>query len=465
MLTKRGINSPFPIQTATLPDTLAGRDVLGRGRTGSGKTLAFALPAVARIAHLVPSASGIAQRTQPGRPRGLILAPTRELANQILESIEPLATAAGLTVMTIFGGVSQHRQVQGLRRGVDIVVATPGRLEDLMAQGQVHLDAVAVTILDEADHMADLGFLPGVTRILAATPGSGQRMLFSATLDSGVDKLVKRFLSRPLVHSVDSEDSPVGEMTHHVFMVRDASQKKQIIHELAGGASRRLLFTRTKHQARKLARELTADGIPAVELHGNLSQNARERGLAAFADGKVRVMVATDIAARGIHVDDIDLVIHVDPPAEHKAYLHRSGRTARAGNEGDVITLVLPEQRRDFQQMARAAKITAQPAPVQSGDATVLALVGRQAAPVAPGEAPSAAARKGDEQIQQPRRSNSGRQRQPAKQQSAGSRTGGNRPRTAGTSTGRSDAVVQLSRQGSGSRRRHSGRTPSRLSA
>jgi len=472
-LTKGGITAPFAIQTATLPDTLAGKDVLGRGRTGSGKTLAFALPLVARLAHLVPS--GAAGRTQPGHPRGLILAPTRELANQILDVIEPLATVAGLKVMTIFGGVSQHGQVQQLRRGVDIVVATPGRLEDLMKQGVIRLDAVSITILDEADHMADLGFLPGVTRILAATPAGGQRMLFSATLDSGVDKLVKRFLSRPLVHSVDSEDSPVGEMTHHVFMVRDASQKKQIIHELAGGASRRLLFTRTKHQAKKLARELTADGIPAVELHGNLSQNARERGLKAFADGKVRVMVATDIAARGIHVDDIDLVIHVDPPAEHKAYLHRSGRTARAGHEGDVITLVLPEQRRDFQQMARAAKITAQPSSVQSGDAQVMALVGSQAAPVAPIDAPSAASRKGQEQEQQPRRSssprsNSGRSSsggsRSAAPRSSSQRGGGDRvARSYVTASNRGDSVVALSRQGGGARRRPAGRTSSRLSA
>ena len=466
-LTKSGITSPFAIQTATLVDTLAGRDVLGRGRTGSGKTLAFALPVVARLARLVPS--GVDGRTQPGRPRGLILAPTRELANQIHEVIEPMAAATGLRVMTIFGGVSQHGQVQQLRRGVDIVVATPGRLEDLMKQGVIHLDAVAVTILDEADHMADLGFLPGVTRILSATPAGGQRMMFSATLDSGVDKLVKRFLSRPLVHSVDSEDSPVGEMSHHVFLVRDASQKKQIIHELASGTSRRLLFTRTKHQAKKLARELTADGIPAVELHGNLSQNARERGLKAFADGKVRVMVATDIAARGIHVDDIDLVVHVDPPAEHKAYLHRSGRTARAGHEGDVITLVLPEQRRDFQQMARAAKITALPTSIQSGDPRVLALVGSQAAPIAPSDAPAAASRKGVEQDQQPRRSNSrGRSSTP---KSSNSRGGGDRAARSHISvaSSRGDAVVRLSRQGSGSgggaRRRPSGRTSSRLSA
>ena len=275
-----GIDRPFPIQTATLPDTLAGRDVLGRGRTGSGKTIAFALPVVARLARLVPSGESIAARTRGARPRALILAPTRELANQILATLQPLAAAAGLRTMTIFGGVGQAKQVADLRSGADIVVATPGRLEDLIGQGHVRLDAVAITVLDEADHMADLGFLPAVTRLLGATPTGGQRLLFSATLDRGVDTLVKRFLHRPLQHSVDAENSPVAALTHHVFLVGDAGQKRQVVRELAGGNGRRLLFMRTKHQARKLARELTAAGIPAVELHGNLSQtraNARCR--------------------------------------------------------------------------------------------------------------------------------------------------------------------------------------------
>ena len=391
VLAERNIDSPFPIQTATLPDTLAGRDVLGRGRTGSGKTLAFALPLVVRL-------SGSASNGRGGRakqPRGLVLAPTRELATQIQDVIAPLAQAAGLQVITIFGGVSQHRQVQALQRGVDIVVATPGRLEDLMRQGHARLDAIEITVLDEADHMADLGFLPSVTRILAATPARSQRMLFSATLDRGVDKIVRQFLHDQLVHSVDSAESPVAAMSHHVFLVRDASQKSAMVRTLAGGSSRRLLFTRTKHQARKLARQLTQDGIPAVEMHGNLSQNARERGLLAFSSGEVQVMVATDIAARGIHVDDVDLVVHVDPPVEHKAYLHRSGRTARAGNDGDVVTLVLPEQRSDFRALAKAAKIQVVPTEVNPSDSRVLTLVGGVAEPVDPSRAPSAAARPG----------------------------------------------------------------------
>ena len=393
-LTERGITAPFPIQTATLPDTLAGRDVLGRGRTGSGKTLAFALPLVARLAGIVPSGHDVPRRSRPGRPRALVLAPTRELATQIAETITPLGTAVGLTTMTIFGGVNQKPQVDKLRGGIDLVVATPGRLEDLMGQRHVSLDDVTVTVLDEADHMADLGFLPGVTRIMRATPTTGQRMLFSATLDRGVDKLVKQFLHAPLQHSVDPAESAVVDMEHHVFFVPDATAKADVIQALASGDARRLLFTRTKHQAKKLARQLTSAGIPAVELHGNLSQNARERGLEAFHSGEIRVMVATDIAARGIHVDDVDLVVHVDPPAEHKAYLHRSGRTARAGNGGDVVTLVLPEQRADFRTMARAARIDAAPASVRAGDARVTALVGDVAAPVDPARAPLAAARK-----------------------------------------------------------------------
>ncbi|WP_164737179.1 DEAD/DEAH box helicase, partial [Georgenia sp. SYP-B2076] len=397
-LISRGLTAPFPIQSATLVDTLAGRDVLGRGRTGSGKTLAFSLPLVARLAALVPSGETLPGRSAPSHPRGLVLAPTRELATQIAETITPLATAAGLRVTVIFGGVKQGRQVEALQRGVDIVVACPGRLEDLMNQRLVHLDAVAVTVLDEADHMADLGFLPGVTRILKATPGGGQRLLFSATLDNGVDRLVKQFLDKPLHHSVDSAESPVAAMDHHVFEVAGTAEKNDLVQALASGTSRRLLFTRTKHQAKKLARQLTASGVPAVELHGNLSQNARERGLEAFASGEVRVMVATDIAARGIHVDDVDLVVHVDPPAEHKAYLHRSGRTARAGHAGDVVTVVLPEQRGDFRSLARAAKIHATPARVVATDPRVVALVGETAGYVAPEQAPVAASRKVDAQ-------------------------------------------------------------------
>jgi superfamily II DNA/RNA helicase len=365
-LAARGIDVPFPIQEKTLPDTLAGRDVLGRGKTGSGKTLAFSIPLVTRLDAM--------QRR--GRPSGLVLAPTRELATQIAATLEPLARALNLKVTTIFGGVSQSRQESALRSGVDIVVACPGRLEDLMRQRVISLDSVQVTVIDEADHMADLGFLPGVTRILAATPAGGQRMLFSATLDNGVDKLVKRFLRQPVTHSVDEVNSPVAQMTHHVFHVAGVLAKKELVHHLASGTGRRILFMRTKHQAKKLAKQLSEAGVPSVDLHGNLSQPARDRNLAAFSSGEARVLVATDIAARGVHVDEVELVVHVDPPMEHKAYLHRSGRTARAGNAGDVVTVVLPEQRRDTNALMRKAGINVRPQEVVAHSAPVSTLVG-----------------------------------------------------------------------------------------
>jgi superfamily II DNA/RNA helicase len=310
------------------------------------------------------------------------------LATQIAATIEPLAAACGLKVTTIFGGVPQNRQVTALRSGVDIIVACPGRLEDLMKQRVLSLDAIEVSVVDEADHMADLGFLPGVTRILAATPAGGQRLLFSATLDNGVDKLVKRFLRNPVLHSIDEAHSPVPQMTHHVFQVADVTAKKALVHQLASGSGRRILFMRTKHQARKLARQLTEAGVPSVDLHGNLSQPARDRNLAAFSDGTARVLVATDIAARGVHVDAVELVVHVDPPVEHKAYLHRSGRTARAGNAGDVVTVVLPEQRREVQSVMRRAGIEVRPQEVGAHSAPVKALVGE----VAPYQAPTSPA-------------------------------------------------------------------------
>jgi superfamily II DNA/RNA helicase len=375
-LAARGITDPFPIQVATLPDTLAGRDVLGRGKTGSGKTLAFSIPLVTRLSD---------SNRRPSRPSGLVLAPTRELASQITATLEPLAAACGLRVTTIFGGVSQHRQVVALKSGVDIVVACPGRLEDLMKQRLISLEAVEITVIDEADHMADLGFLPGVTRILAATPNGGQRLMFSATLDNGVDKLVKRFLQNEVLHSVDGVDSPVPEMTHHIFHVANADAKKELVHRLASGTGRRILFMRTKHQARKLAKQLTESGVPSVDLHGNLSQPARERNLAMFASGGARVLVATDIAARGVHVDEVELVVHIDPPAEHKSYLHRSGRTARAGSAGDVVTVVLPEQRQDTQVLMRKAGIKVTPQQVTAASHAVQALVGE----VAPYRAPA----------------------------------------------------------------------------
>jgi superfamily II DNA/RNA helicase len=349
-LREQGRTTAFPIQVATLPDALAGRDVLGRARTGSGKTIAFAVPTVARLA--------ASPTRRPHRPRALVLVPTRELANQVQQTLLPLTRAVGLRSMTIFGGVSQGPQVTALRRGVDICVATPGRLEDLIGQGHVRLDAVEVTVIDEADHMADLGFLPAVRRLLDRTPPRTQRLLFSATLDGDVDVLVRRYLHDPARHSVDEAESSVPAMTHRLVTV-DAVNKAAVVHDLLAGQPRTLAFTRTKHAAKKLARRLSAAGVPSADLHGNLSQAARTRNLSAFHEGQVRVLVATDIAARGIHVDDVNLVVHVDPPAEHKAYLHRSGRTARAGNAGTVVTVATLDQRTAVRTLLRSAKVTA----------------------------------------------------------------------------------------------------------
>ena len=377
-LSAQGIDTPFPIQIDSLPDTLAGKDVLGRGKTGSGKTLAFGIPMVARLAGSATGNHGSKE------PRGLILAPTRELATQITNALEPLAKAVNLRVTTIFGGVAQQKQVQAIRNGVEIIVATPGRLEDLMRQGVLKLDAIEITVLDEADHMADLGFLPGVTRILTATPRGGQRLLFSATLDNGVQKLVNKFLQNQVMHAVDEANSPVTQMTHHVLEASDAEAKKRLVYALASGTGRRILFMRTKHHAKKLAKALTQAGIPAVDLHGNLSQNARDRNLEAFSAGRAKVLVATDVAARGVHVDGVDLVIHVDPPAEHKAYLHRSGRTARAGASGDVVTISLPTQRKDLSDLLNKAKISVRPQAVNENSPEVKALIGEVAQLVKP---------------------------------------------------------------------------------
>ncbi len=351
VLDANGITIPFPIQAQTLPDSLAGRDVLGRGRTGSGKTYAFVLPVLTRLA-----ASG--RPRQPRRPRALILVPTRELATQIDAAMALLAAALGLRTLTVFGGVGPNPQINGLRAGVDVLVACPGRLEDHIGSGHAKLDAVEVTVLDEADHMADLGFLPAVRRLLDQTPRVGQRLLFSATLDGGIDVLVKRFLDRPVTHSVDSAQSPVSTMEHHVLHVR-SDERLPVLVDLTSAPGRTLVFTRTKHGAKKLTKQLIASGVPAVELHGNLSQNARTANMAAFSGGTADTLVATDIAARGIHVDDVALVIHADPPIEHKAYLHRSGRTARAGADGTVVTLMTDDQVGDVRDLTRKAGIAA----------------------------------------------------------------------------------------------------------
>ncbi len=343
-----GIVRPFAVQAASLPHSLSGRDVLARGRTGSGKTVAFALPIVTRLA-----ANPTPARR---RPRALVLVPTRELATQVAATFEPLAATVGLRVTTIFGGVSQVRQERVLANGVDIVIACPGRLEDLLGQRLCSLDDVEITVLDEADHLSDLGFLPAVRRLLDRTPAGGQRMLFSATLDNAVDAIVQRYLHDPVRCSVDPATALPARIDHHVLTV-GVTDKAAIVAELASGEGPTLLFTRTKYAARKLARKLAKDGIAAVELHGDLAQNARDRNMAAFRDGQATVLVATDIAARGIHVDGIALVVHVDPPAEHKAFAHRSGRTARAGSDGTVVTIATADQRSDIDKLVRLAGI------------------------------------------------------------------------------------------------------------
>jgi superfamily II DNA/RNA helicase len=374
-LTARGIEAPFPIQARTMPDALAGRDVLGRAETGSGKTLAFGLPMLARIA------SGVDHR-RAGTPRGLVLVPTRELAQQVTDALVPLGQAMRVKVTAVYGGAPMGRQIDALKRGVDIVVATPGRLVDLIERRVCSLEQVEVAVLDEADYMADLGFLPAVTKLLDMTPAGGQRMLFSATLDRGVARLVDSYLTDPAVHAVASDSSPVEAMDHQLFKVR-AEDKLTVTAEVASRPGRTLLFVRTKHGADRLAKQLQRAGVDAGAIHGNLNQNQRQRALDAFASGHARVLVATDVAARGIHVDDVDLVIHFDPPNDHKDYLHRSGRTARAGNAGTVLSLAQPEQVRALTRLHTDAQVTATMVAVHPGHEAVR-LLATSGTPIVP---------------------------------------------------------------------------------
>jgi superfamily II DNA/RNA helicase len=351
-LAGHGISEPRAIQSRVLPDALAGRDILGRAQTGSGKTLAFGLPMLTRLAGL---ADGSPRRTAKA-PRGLVLVPTRELALQVADVLAPLGRSLGVSVMTVYGGVALGGQMSRLRQGVDVVVATPGRLIDLMDRRACTLGEVAITVLDEADHMADLGFLPSVTRILDATP-VGQRMLFSATLDRDVARLVTSYLGNPALHAI--APAVTATDTEHQIFVLAAQDKVTIATEIAGRDGRTLFFVRTKHGADRLAKHLSRAGIDAAAIHGNLSQNQRQRTLAAFAAGHPRVLVATDVAARGIHVDDVALVVHFDPPHTYKDYLHRSGRTGRAGATGAVVALVEPDQASDVCRLHDAAGILA----------------------------------------------------------------------------------------------------------
>ncbi|MGW1005940.1 DEAD/DEAH box helicase [Streptomyces sp. NPDC002520] len=366
-LTAQGVTSPFPIQAATLPNSLAGRDLLGRGRTGSGKTLAFGLALLARTAGL---------RAEPKAPLALVLVPTRELAQQVTDALTPYATAVNLRLATVVGGLSITRQAGLLRRGAEVVVATPGRLNDLVERGDCVLDQVRITVLDEADQMTDMGFLPQITKLIQQVRPDGQRMLFSATLDRNIDRLVQRFLTDPVVHSVDPSAGAVTTMEHHVLHVQDETDKKAVTTRIAARDGRVILFLDTKRSADRLAKRLLAVGVRAAALHGGRSQPQRNRTLEQFKNGQVTALVATNVAARGIHVDDLDLVVNVDPPTDHKDYLHRGGRTARAGGSGSVVTLVLPEQKRDVTRLMSDAGIRPRTARVTSSDAELATITG-----------------------------------------------------------------------------------------
>ncbi|WP_328553769.1 DEAD/DEAH box helicase [Streptomyces sp. NBC_00358] len=366
-LAAQGVTDPFPIQGATLPNSLAGRDVLGRGRTGSGKTLAFGLALLARTA---------GRRAEPRHPLALVLVPTRELAQQVDDAITPYATAVNLRVATAVGGMSIGRQSGSLRRGVEVLVATPGRLKDLIERGDCALGQVAITVLDEADQMADMGFMPQVTALLKQVEPGGQRLLFSATLDKNIDKLVKMFLTDPVVHSVDPSAGAVTTMEHHVLHVADETDKKAVATRIAARDGRVILFVDTKRGADRFTKRLLASGVRASALHGGRSQPQRNRTLDQFKNGQVTALVATNVAARGIHIDDLDLVVNVDPPTDHKDYLHRGGRTARAGESGSVVTLVLPEQKREMTRLMADAGITPRTARVKSSDEELARLTG-----------------------------------------------------------------------------------------
>ncbi|WP_267243021.1 DEAD/DEAH box helicase [Streptomyces sp. PR69] len=366
-LAAQGVTTPFPIQAATLPNSLAGRDLLGRGRTGSGKTLAFGLAMLARTAGL---------RAEPKAPLALVLVPTRELAQQVSDALTPYATAVNLRLATVVGGLSIAKQAGALRRGAEVVVASPGRLNDLVERGDCVLDDVRITVLDEADQMTDMGFLPQITKLIRQVRPDGQRMLFSATLDRNIDQLVQRFLTDPVVHSVDPTAGAVTTMEHHVLHIQDETEKKAVTTRIAARDGRVIFFLDTKRSADRLAKRLLAVGVHAAALHGGRSQPQRNRTLEQFKNGRVTALVATNVAARGIHVDDLDLVVNVDPPADHKDYLHRGGRTARAGGFGRVVTLVLPAQKRDVTRLMSDAGVRPRTARVMSSDAELATITG-----------------------------------------------------------------------------------------
>ena len=363
-LAARGITSPFPIQALTIPDALAGRDVCGKAKTGSGKTLAFGLPVLQRMA-----------RSEPGSPSGLVLAPTRELANQICDELAAPAAAVRRRVLAIYGGAPIDKQIASLRKGIDLAVATPGRMIDLIDRGVVSLRAVRQVVVDEADRMADMGFLPQVEWILRNVDAGHQTLLFSATLDGAVDSLIRRYQTDPSMHSVAPREITVAEMVHRFVGVHKLDKVK-VVAAIAGPVRRTLVFTRTKVAADRLARDLCREGVKAAPIHGDLRQSAREKSLRQFIAGDLPVLVATDVAARGIHVDDVDVVVQFDPPSDHKTYVHRSGRTARAGESGVVVTLSLWDQELDVKRLQRRLELDEPIEEMFSNDARLRDLVG-----------------------------------------------------------------------------------------
>ncbi|MFD3695986.1 DEAD/DEAH box helicase [Streptomyces sp. NPDC058646] len=427
-LAAQGVTQPFPIQAATLPNSLAGRDLLGRGRTGSGKTLAFGLALLARTA---------GRRAQPKSPLAMVLVPTRELAQQVTDALAPYATAVNLRIATVVGGMSINRQSGALRRGAEVLVATPGRLKDLIDRGDADLSQVGITVLDEADQMTDMGFMPQVTALLKQVAAGGQTMLFSATLDKNIDKLVKMFLTDPVGHSVDPSAGAVTTMEHHVLYVMDETDKKAVATRIAARDGRVIMFVDTKRGVDRMVKKLLADGVRASGLHGGRSQPQRNRTLDWFKTGEVTALVATNVAARGIHIDDLDLVVNVDPPSDHKDYLHRGGRTARAGESGSVVTLVLPDQKRDMTRLMSDAGISPRTAQIKSSDAELSRLTGAREPSGVPVvlEVPQATP---------PRQRSAG--------QGGGSGSGGGRRRTGGPRTGSTAAAAAPATGGRGRR-------------
>ncbi|MFG2999533.1 DEAD/DEAH box helicase [Streptomyces sp. NPDC048340] len=423
-LAAQGVTEPFPIQAATLPNSLAGRDLLGRGRTGSGKTLAFGLALLARTA---------GRRAQPKQPLALVLVPTRELAQQVTDALAPYATSVNLRIATVVGGMSINRQSGALRRGAEVLVATPGRLKDLIDRGDADLSQVAITVLDEADQMTDMGFMPQVTALLKQVEADGQTMLFSATLDKNIDKLVKMFLTDPVGHSVDPSAGAVTTMEHHVLYVMDETDKKAVATRIAARDGRVIMFVDTKRGVDRMVKKLLADGVRASGLHGGRSQPQRNRTLDWFKTGEVTALVATNVAARGIHIDDLDLVVNVDPPTDHKDYLHRGGRTARAGESGSVVTLVLPDQKRDMTRLMSDAGISPRTAQIKSSDEELSRLTGAKE----PSGIPVVL------DVPQPT---------PPRQRSAGQAGGGARRRSGGPRTGSGTGAAPAAGGGRGRR-------------